>query len=179
MKPRQPNKNRKVRECIIHKSSLIQWQEVLTTRRTGWDTTRQHTGQLIRGLLLIPERRCLPVPWGKNIEEAIDSSHHNLWEGQTLPFPFWVTGVIIPKFWKGLDKDYFCSPMMARHQRIFSTVALTNSRYGSLLFPECFLTSVGHWCRSVCRRVVATLLLFKSGIHLFKCRKPVITWEWP
>lgn len=34
------------------------------------------------------------------MEEVIDSSHHNLWEGQTLPFPFWVTRVIILKFFE-------------------------------------------------------------------------------
>lgn len=32
------------------------------------------------------------------MEEVIDSSHHLLWEGQTLPFPFSVTRVIILTF---------------------------------------------------------------------------------
>lgn len=141
VKHRELNKNRKARECIFHESSLILWQEVLTMRRKGCDTTRQHTSRLIRGLLLIPVRRCPPVPWGRKMEEVIDSSHHNLWEGQTLPFPFWVTRVIILKFWKGPHKGYFCSSVMSRHQRVWvwATVALTNSRYCSLLFPGMFL----------------------------------------
>lgn len=51
----------------------------------GCDTT-QSSGCLIRGLLLIPVRLCPHVPWGRNTEEVIDSSHHNLWEGQNLAF---------------------------------------------------------------------------------------------
>lgn len=41
------------------------------------------------------------------MEEVIDSSHHNLWEGQALPFPFWVTRVIILKILKGPTQELF------------------------------------------------------------------------
>lgn len=79
-----------------------------------------------------------PFPWGWKSEEVIDSSHHNLWEGQTLPFPFWVTRVIILQFWKGSHKGYFCLSVMARHWRVWSSGAPTNSRCCSVPFPGTF-----------------------------------------
>lgn len=41
------------------------------------------------------------------MEEVVDSSHHNVWEGPTLPFPFWVMTVIILRFFKGPKQELF------------------------------------------------------------------------
>lgn len=73
-----------------------------TFSRRDENATRQ-----ICGWLLIPQRPCPCVPWGGMMEEVIDSSHHLLWEGQSLPFPFWVTRVIILTFLA--HRSYFCS----------------------------------------------------------------------
>lgn len=81
----------------------------------GCDTTGQRTGRLIRRLLLIPVRLCPSVPWGRKMEEVIDSSHNNLWEGQTLPFPFSGDKGYYSKILKGPHKGYFCVSVIARH----------------------------------------------------------------
>lgn len=62
------------------------------------ENATRHCTQFIWGWLFIPERPCPCVPWGRMMEEVIDSSHHLLWEGQTLPFPFSVIRVIILTF---------------------------------------------------------------------------------
>lgn len=130
----------------------------------------QTTGRLIRGLLLIPVRLCPHVPWGRKMEEVIDSSHHNLWEGETLPFPFWVTRVIILKFWKGPHKSYFCGIGEA----VWSTAAPTVTIKASTS-QKCGLISGDHFiywkrCWSLQTQIVCWYYTNRklATNHLFK-----------
>lgn len=78
------------------------------------------------------------------MEEVIDSSHHNVWEGQTLHFPFWVTRVISLKVWKVPNKSYFCVSVMVRNQcctKSLVTVSMSPSQ-------DCVLISGGSFYSS-------------------------------
>lgn len=136
----------------------------------GCDTTTQTTGRLIRGLLLIPVRLCPHVPGGRTMEEVIDSSHHNLWEGETLPFPFWVTGVIILKFWKGHTRA-----ISVALEPVWSTAAPTVTIKASTS-QKCGLISADHfiyWKRCWSLQTLTVCWYYTNRKlatnHLFKC----------
>lgn len=147
VKFRDLNKNRKAEECILQKTSLILYQEVLTTRRKGCDTTRQHTSWLIRGLLLIPVRLVPLSPEGERWRKSLILP--TIISGKDRPclFPFGWRGLLfwnferahsraisVPKPWRGISESE--SEPLEHEQTV--TVATSPSQ-------ESFLTSMGYF----------------------------------
>lgn len=58
------------------------------------------------------------------MEEVIDSSHNNLWEEQTLPFPFLGDEGYYSKILKGSTEGLFLC-LIARHYRVSFVVTVS------------------------------------------------------
>lgn len=117
----------------------------------GCDTTRQRSKPAYQRTTINTKIQTLypPSHETERTEEVIDSSHHNLWEGQTLPFPSWVTGIIIPKVWRELKPTrglFLMSQWGLKHQgvRAWSTgEPTTTGRCYRPLLPMIVAWSLG------------------------------------